>query len=46
MLTGGFDAALGAQPPITDPDLCADKEFEFTPKVKLEVEARPAGGCG
>ncbi len=41
-----FDAALGSQPPIANPDLFVDKAFDFTPKVKLEVKARPAGGCG
>jgi rhodanese-related sulfurtransferase len=45
-LSWQFDAALGAQPPIANPDLFADQAFEFTPKVKLEVKARPAGGCG
>jgi rhodanese-related sulfurtransferase len=45
-LSWQFDAALGDQPPIANPDLFADQAFEFTPKVKLEVKARPAGGCG
>lgn len=41
-----FNAALGAQPPIANPDLFADVTFEFVPKVQLQVKARPAGGCG
>jgi rhodanese-related sulfurtransferase len=41
-----FQVALGAQHPIADPDLFLDKTLEFTPKVNLEVRARPAGGCG
>lgn len=45
-LSWRFNAALGAQPPIANPDLFADVTFAFTPKVKLEVKARPAGGCG
>jgi rhodanese-related sulfurtransferase len=45
-LAWSFEAALGAQPPIANPDLFTGMAFEFTPKVKLEVKARPAGGCG
>ncbi len=41
-----FDAALGSRPPIANPDLFTDKAFWFIPRVKLEVKARPAGGCG
>jgi len=41
-----FEAALGAQHPIADPDLFLDKTLWFVPKVSLEVKARPAGGCG
>jgi rhodanese-related sulfurtransferase len=41
-----FEAAVGDQAPIANPDLFADKQFEFTPKVRLGVKARPAGGCG
>ncbi len=45
-LLWAFDAALGSTRPIANPDLFADKGFFFAPKVKLEVKARPAGGCG
>jgi len=45
-LSWRFEAAMGAQPPIANPDLFIDQAFDFTPKVKLEVKARPAGGCG
>ena len=45
-LRWSFEAALGANRPIANPDLYRDKDFLFTPKVKLEVKARPAGGCG
>jgi rhodanese-related sulfurtransferase len=45
-LSWTFDAALGSNRPIADPDLFMDKSFEFEPKVKLEVKKRPAGGCG
>lgn len=41
-----FHAALGSNRPIAIPDLLRDKGFLFMPKVKLEVKARPAGGCG
>jgi rhodanese-related sulfurtransferase len=45
-LAWSFDAALGAQRPISNLDLFTDKALDFVPKVKLEVKARPAGGCG
>jgi rhodanese-related sulfurtransferase len=45
-LSWSFSAALGANRPIANPDIFTDKAFEFTPKVKLEMKARPAGGCG
>ncbi len=45
-LVWAFEAALGAQPPIANPDLFADKTFDFVPRVSLQVKARPAGGCG
>jgi rhodanese-related sulfurtransferase len=45
-LRWAFDAALGANRPIADPDLFADKAMVFAPKVKLEVRQRPTGGCG
>jgi rhodanese-related sulfurtransferase len=45
-LRWSFEAALGANRPIANPDLFRDKSFFFVPKVKLEVKARPAGGCG
>lgn len=45
-LRWSFEAALGSNRPIANPDLYRDKGFFFVPKVKLEVKARPAGGCG
>ncbi|MFO8174602.1 MAG: rhodanese-like domain-containing protein [Gemmatimonadota bacterium] len=45
-LAWGFDAALGSNRPIADPDLFTDKAFWFDAKVELEVKKRPAGGCG
>lgn len=45
-LRWSFEAALGANRPIANLDLFRDKSFFFVPKVKLEVKARPAGGCG
>jgi len=45
-LRWSFQAALGSNRPIANPDLYRDKGFFFIPKVKLEVKARPAGGCG
>jgi hypothetical protein len=41
-----FDAALGSDRPIADPDVFRDKGFFFVPKVELKVQERPAGGCG
>ncbi len=41
-----FDAALGSQRPIANPDLFADHDMPFERKVELEVRSRPAGGCG
>jgi len=41
-----FDAALGSDRPIANLDLFRDKGIYFVPKLKLEVKARPAGGCG
>jgi len=38
--------ALGANRPIAGLDLFRDKAMFFIPKVKMEVKARPAGGCG
>lgn len=45
-LRWSFEAALGSNRPIANPDLFRDKSMFFIPKVKLEVKARPAGGCG
>jgi rhodanese-related sulfurtransferase len=45
-LRWAFDAALGSNRPIANLDLFVDKGFFFTPKVKLEVKARPTGACG
>lgn len=45
-LAWAFDAALGANRPIANPDLFTDKSFWFDAKVQLEVKQRPAGGCG
>ncbi len=45
-LRWSFQAALGSNHPIASLDLFRDKAIAFTPKVKLEVKARPAGGCG
>ena len=45
-LSWAFDAALGANRPIANPDLFTDKTLEFQTKVKLEIKKRPAGGCG
>lgn len=45
-LTWRFDAALGSRPPIANLDLFTDKTITFTPKVKLVLKVRPAGGCG
>jgi len=45
-LRWSFQAALGSNRPIANLDLFRDKVIAFTPKVKLEVKARPAGGCG
>ena len=41
-----FEAALGSDRPIADPDVFRDKGFFFVPKVELKVQERPAGGCG
>jgi hypothetical protein len=41
-----FDAALGANRPIADPDTFRDLELPFTPKVKMEVKTELKGGCG
>jgi rhodanese-related sulfurtransferase len=41
-----FASARGANSPIANLDLFTDKAFSFSPKVKLETKARPAGGCG
>lgn len=41
-----FEAALGSNRPIANPDTFRDKAFFFAPKVELEVKERPAGGCG
>jgi len=41
-----FDAALGADRPISDPDTFRDLTLPFTPKVKLEVRTELKGGCG
>jgi rhodanese-related sulfurtransferase/uncharacterized membrane protein YedE/YeeE len=45
-LRWSFETALGANRPIANLDLFRDKAMSFVPKVKLEVKARPAGGCG
>lgn len=41
-----FDAALGANRPIADPDTYRDLVMLFTPKVKMEVKTELKGGCG
>jgi rhodanese-related sulfurtransferase len=41
-----FDAALGADRPIADPDTFRDLALPFTAKVKLEVRTELKGGCG
>ena len=45
-LRWSFEEALGANRPIANLDLFRDKSMFFIPKVKMEVKARPAGGCG
>jgi rhodanese-related sulfurtransferase/uncharacterized membrane protein YedE/YeeE len=45
-LRWSFEEALGANRPIANLDLFRDKSMFFVPKVKMEVKARPAGGCG
>ncbi len=41
-----FDAALGDDRPIADPDTFRDLDLMFTPKVKMEVKTELKGGCG
>ncbi len=41
-----FDAALGANRPIADPDTFRDLVLPFIPKVKMEVRTEIKGGCG
>jgi rhodanese-related sulfurtransferase len=41
-----FDAALGADRPIADPDTFRDLALPFTQKVELEVRTELKGGCG
>lgn len=41
-----FDAALGADWPIADPDVFRDLTLPFIPKVKMEVRTELKGGCG
>jgi len=45
-LRHSFGAALGSTQPAADPDFLTDQEFEFTPKVKLELRQKASGGCG
>ena len=45
-LRWSLEAALRSNRPIANLDLFRDRSFSFVPKVKLEVKARPAGGCG
>ena len=45
-LRWSFEEALGANRPIANLDLFRNKSLFFVPKVKMEVKARPAGGCG
>jgi rhodanese-related sulfurtransferase len=46
MLRYTFDAALGANRPIADPDTFRDLVLPFFPKVKMEVKTELKGGCG
>jgi hypothetical protein len=41
-----FDAALGSDRPIADPDTFRDLVMPFIPKVKMEVRTELKGGCG
>ena len=41
-----FEAALGADRPIADPDLFLDEALAFEPKVRLETRRQPVAGCG
>ena len=41
-----FEAALGSDRPVADPDNFHEMELAFDPKVKLQVRTALQGGCG